>query len=344
MVSLSTIIAEINKLSASDKVRLKNYLMGASPSKPTSLASFVGKERFTGGFVCPICNSKHIVRFGHRADGTQRYKCKDCGKTFVSTSNSIVSGSRISLSVWKKYIECMMYGLSVRECADICRIHRNTAFAWRHKILGALQNMAESVSLDGIIEADETFFPISYKGNHKHSTFKMPRKAHKRGHSTHLRGLSHEKVCVPCAVNRNGLSIAKATNLGRVATRNLHSLYGNRIEKGSVMVTDRMNSYRRFANQNDIELVQLKGGKSKKGIYNIQHINSYHSELKRFMENFKGVSTKHLNNYLIWHNFVNYAPENYAEKKAIMLGFVLSQKLLITFNTISDKPALPFVT
>ena len=55
--------------------------------------------------------------------------------------------------------------------------------------------------------------------------------------------------------------------------------------------------------------MQLKSGKSKQGIYNIQHINSYHSELKRFLYAFKGVSTKYLNNYLIWHNFVNYAKE-----------------------------------
>ena len=49
------------------------------------------------------------------------------------------------------------------------RDSRNTAFLWRHKILDALQNMADDVTLDGIIEADETFFAISYKGNHSKS-------------------------------------------------------------------------------------------------------------------------------------------------------------------------------
>ena len=92
--------------------------------------------------------------------------------------------------------------------------------------MDALQNMADDVTLDGIIEADETFFAISYKGNHsKSKTFAMPRKAHKRGHSTHIRGLSQEKVCVPCAVNRNGLSISKITNTGRVSTIDLHHIY-----------------------------------------------------------------------------------------------------------------------
>lgn len=63
------------------------------------------------------------------------------------------------------------------------------------------------------------------------------------------------------------------------------------------------NSYVRFTNANGINLVQLKTGKSKKGIYNIPHINSYHSKLKRFMRDFNDVSTKYLNNYPVWQQF-----------------------------------------
>jgi len=70
-----------------------------------------------------------------------------------------------------------------------------------------------------------------------------------------------------------------------------------------------------FASKNNIDLVQLKSGKFKQGIYNIQHINNYHSELKRFLYAFKGVSTKYLNNYLILHNFVNYAKELMKKRK-----------------------------
>jgi hypothetical protein len=40
--------------------------------------------------------------------------------------------------------------------------------------------MSNEVVLEGIVEADETFFAISYKGNHKKSkTFKMPRDSRK---------------------------------------------------------------------------------------------------------------------------------------------------------------------
>ena len=175
------------------------------------------------------------------------------------------------------------------------------------------------------------------------TAFAMPRKAHKRGHSTHIRGLSQEKVCVPCAVNRNGLSISKITNTGRVSTRDLHHIYDGRIKTNSTLVTDKMNSYVRFTNANGIDLVQLKTGKAKKGIYNIQHINSYHSQLKRFMRGFNGVSTKYLNNYLVWNNLVNYAKESDMEKRNIFLTFVLATLKTAKCRDLSNRPAVPLV-
>ena len=92
---------------------------------------------------------------------------RDCRKYFSVTTNTIIFCTKLPLEKWKKYIECMMANLSIRKCAEICGINRNTAFLWRHKILDALQNMAESVPLSGIVEGgDETFFPLSYKGSH----------------------------------------------------------------------------------------------------------------------------------------------------------------------------------
>lgn len=108
-------------------------------------------------------------------------------------------------------------------------------------------------------------------------------------------------------------------------------------------LTDKMNSYKRFASKNNIDLVQLKSGKSKQGIYNIQHINSYHSELKKSLYSFKGVSIKYLNNYLIWHNFVNYAKETDEEKKIILLTYVMTTSKSITNQDLSNRPAIPLL-
>ena len=238
----------------------------------------------------------------------------------------------------------MMDGKSLRKSAKYCGIHKNTAFAWRHKILDVLQNMANSVSLNGIIEADETFFSISFKGNHKkNKSFSLPRKAHKRGEDVHVRGISYEKVCVPCAIDRNGHSISKVSNLGRVSTKALHAVFDERFDPDSILCTDKMNSYVRFATKNTLNLVQLKGGREKRGIYNIQRMNAYHSALKLFLSPFKGVSTKYLNNYLIWHNFVNYAKETAFEKENILLEFTLANTSLDKCRTIFLRNPMPLV-
>jgi len=107
------------------------------------------------------------------------------------------------------------------------------------------------------------------------------------------------------------------------------------------MVTDKMNSYKRMCSHNGITLIQLKGSKAKNGIYNIQKINGYHSQLKKFLMNFNGVSTKYLNNYLIWNNFVSYAREDLFEKRNILLRFVLSANLKETGASLSKRKPLP---
>lgn len=146
---------------------------------------------------------------------------------------------------------------------------------------------------------------------------------------------------MPCAVNRNGLSIAKVSNLGRVSTQAIHNVYDGKIAQDSTIVTDKASAYIRFANANSLKLVQLKNSVTKKGIYNIQHINNYHSRLKKFMQNFNGVATKYLNNYLAWNNFVNYAKETVDEKQNILMRFALTTAKDITCKQISQRTSLP---
>ena len=344
MSAVGNILSMIKNLSAAEKRELKMMLLENANATMSDMESFMTDESFAGGMVCPHCGCIHVVRNGHQeGNGKQRYLCRDCGKSFDITSNSIVSGTHKGLDVWERYIACMMQGLSIRKTAEICEMHRNTAFNWRHKILDALQDMSDKVELDGIVEADETFFPISYKGNHSNDeSFTMPRKPHKRGGETHVRGLSKEQVCVACAVNRNGLSIGKVSNLGRISTKDIENVLGGRIDKDATLVTDKMNSYVKFADSEGIKLVQVKGGKSKRGIYNVQRVNSYHSSLSKFMRGFNGVATKYLNGYLAWHNFMKYSKHSDAERKQILLRRVLTLPKKVVCKEISNRDALAF--
>ena len=120
MATVASIIADIASLSYEDRISLKDRLIRAFCSHPSSMEVFVKEERFSGGLVCPVCGCVHVIRNGHRNDGTQRYICRDCGKTFVAASNSIVSYTKKELYVWEKYIDCLINGFSIRKSADIC--------------------------------------------------------------------------------------------------------------------------------------------------------------------------------------------------------------------------------
>ncbi len=69
----------------------------------------------------------------------------------------------------------MAGGLSIRKTAARLVITVDKAFRWRHKFLGFLNGQKPS-ALSGVVEADETFFPVSYKGQKKG----LPRTAKKR--------------------------------------------------------------------------------------------------------------------------------------------------------------------
>jgi hypothetical protein len=44
----------------------------------------------------------------------------------------------------------------------------------------------------------------------------------------------------------------------------------------------------------------IKSGTYKNGIYHINGVNSLHSRFKSWLDRFKGISTKHLQNYVTW--------------------------------------------
>ncbi len=339
---VKTVLQMLPTLTKNYIEHIVSYIDEEGLAPTNDLTEFVEEERFAGGRFCPRCGGVDVIRFGKRPDGVQRYKCYDCERTFSATSNSIVSYTKKDMKVWRKYIECMMNGMSVRKSAEVCNIHPNTAFVWRHKILDALQKMQDEVELDGIVEADETFLPLSYKGNHsKSKTFVMPRKPHKHGHQTKKPGLSLDQVCIPCAVNRKRLSIARVGKLGKVSYDCIEGVFQNQIKSKSILCTDGEKSYRRFSNEHDFKLVQLESGKSKRGIYNIQHINNYHSQLKHFLYRFHGVATKYLNNYLVWHNLVNYYKQDQNEKAERFFTFVVTTQNCTRYASLSFRPEIP---
>ena len=295
----------------------------------------IKEERFSNGLFCTKCGcTTNIVKAGIGRNNKQRYLCKNCSKIFTSTTDTFLSFTKKDIDVWKKYIQCMVRKLSLSKSAKECNISYRTSFMWRHKILDSLR-LSDKTELSGIVEADETFFKVSYKGN----------RIHRRNDSNvRKRGLSKEKVCVVCSIERdNKKSISKIGGLGKASIETIKSVLDKKIKEKSIICTDKDSSYIKFAKSNNLELIRLKGYKEKKGIYHINHINSYHSRLKKFMKNFNGVSTKHLNNYLIWNNMINENSSNNSESFTIDKIWSLGLQNVGTtlYKDVSSRDSIP---
>ncbi len=282
----------IQNLSPEQKSKLIQLLQSESNTTNENLT----ESRFSNGLFCPKCGcTENITKFGFK-NGHQRFRCKNCGRIFNEVTNSFLMGTKKNISIWKKYLECMLNHLPIRKSAITCGINKTTAFVWRHKILDALSIKVErEVKLSGVIEVDETFFNISYKGMRN-----LPREPHKRGFHSPKRGISNDQVCVTCAVDRNKNSYGKISNLGRVRIEDLVKLFEGRVEGESIICSDSNKAYRKFVEGMGCKHVGVESGKYRNGIYHINHINAYHSRLKTFLRKFNGVATKYLNNYVVW--------------------------------------------
>jgi len=120
---------------------------------------------------CPICSGKKYIKYGSYKE-IQRYKCKECGKTFSNNTNLLWSYSKKGLNKWLKFIELMVKKKSLRVCSKILHINLATAFYWRHKILHGLKLGSIPNTLKGDIHINKTIIIENFKGCRKITTTK----------------------------------------------------------------------------------------------------------------------------------------------------------------------------
>jgi len=292
-----------------------------------NISQTVSTDKFedttTNSFMCPHCKSIKVCKNGKR-NKTQTYKCLECKKRYTIKTKTLFSSTKKDISVWKEYIKLMFEGKPIRTIALMLNINVKTSFYWRHKILKTLSSM-KLPKLNGTIEADETYFNLSFKGKKKG----MKRKPHLRGGAIHKRGLSREKVCVACAIDRNKNIMGKSICLGKVRLNKLSVILDKNInfDKSSLLITDGEKSYGKYALKNKINIKQLVGGKSKKKSIHIQNINSHHSALKKWIRRFNGVATKNLDNYLVFFKIMKTIKSGVFDEVIKLFDYTTNQEI-----------------
>lgn len=247
--------------------------------------------------ACPHCHHSGCQHWG-QAHGLPRFRCGACGRTFNALTGTPLARLR-HRQCWGTYAQALIEGETVRAAARRCGVHKNTAFRWRHRFL-ALPAKVKPSHLHGIVEADETYFLESHKGE-RH----LPRPPRQRGGVAAKRGLSAEQI--PVLVVRDRSATTTDAVLPKANTAALSAVLAPIVDPDAVLCSDSSAIYRGFAEATKIAHtpVNLSAGiRVIDHAFHIQNVNAYHGRLKGWMARFHGVATKYLPNYLGWRRFL----------------------------------------
>ena len=271
------------------------------------------ETRLTERLACPHCQGDRVVRNGS-ASGLQRYKCRGCQRTFNALSTTPLARLRMKTK-WLAQQDVLQQGLSVHQAAAALEVAATTAFRWRHRFL-KLAQAVKAQELTGVVEADETFFLRSSKGQ------RPGRKPRKRGGraSRNERGLD----LMPILVARDRSGATADFLLEAVSKTCLSQALKPRIHSDAILCTDGSAAMAAAAHDMGLqhEALNLRTGERVRGPWHIQNVNAYHGRLKAWIARFKGVATDYLESYLGWFRALDRASKH-RQKSAPLLALAM---------------------
>lgn len=283
----SALLTQVGSLSVKQKAQLFEELV--NPDTKQLPAQLIDEE-FSSKPTCPSCSGQAVHKWGV-VSGLQRYRCKECKRTFNALTGTSMAHLR-KKELWEEYSRALSESLSLTKTAERCGIDRTTAFRWRHRFLP--QSGMQLVKCSGITEIDETYFRESFKGKKV-----LHRKARKRG-KLNVRGLSAEQIAVVVARDRNGHTCDAV--LRERSAKQVGLSIGAYIDTNSLLCIEKSKILMKFAKDAGLafELIGTKQRKGREKVFHVQTVNAYHSRLKNWMVRFNGVATARLPNYLAW--------------------------------------------
>lgn len=253
------------------------------------------------GKGCPECGNSNYVLNG-RDKGIQKYKCKHCKKYFNEFSGSAAAYLK-KRDKLKPFIEGMLSGDSLKRCAENLGLSTDTTHAWRIKVLAA-HGAHVPKEYSGIVEIVEYISTFSRKGQGA----KAKRIGQKGTLSSDIQNQKQKEdpqdpVSVIVIQDRDKnleLKVIKQGVLSAVDVKTHFSLKLKRVKK---LCIEQNEPIKQFAKNKKISYHIKDKRKKIKG-----RNKYYHTEQTRktifnwllWMDRFKGVSSKYLQNYLYW--------------------------------------------
>ena len=314
-------------------IEFKNYIaenLSKLCSTKNSNSKIISKFKTEENF-CKKCGCL-LHKNGKTKTGVQKYICSECKSTSSETTETIICHSKLSFEIWSNVIDNLLNGFSLRRIAEENNISLLTSFRLRHKVLYALKCFIKNIKLSGKIQSDEKYFSINLKGTKPQN---MPRYSKKRtSTNSPYRGISHHKICVVSSIDENDNLLLEIVGLGRCTTDMLKKSLGLKLNNAKSINADSASAYQEFCSEYKLTLNAIPSGFHNDGIFNISEINGIHSQLETWLSKFRGISTRHLQEYLDWFIYI------FTMKKRFLLNKIKTEsycQILIGNNYIKSN-------
>ena len=252
---------------------------------------------------CPVCGiaEPKIIKKGF-LNGKQRVECQSCIHKIVQTRGKLRYNSHQSEAQWSILIVDTLNAIPLVKTAAELDVSTETVFHMRHKFLLLLEQLLyeQPITLEGIIEMDETYINDGFKGIKRTSG----RKARKHGERAQKRGLSEEKLCIFMGTYRLGQELVQCVNRAKPSSKEVIQVFGSVIKEQSILINDGLFSNYDLIQQNKLTSMVVSDHQTFTPVIHLNTVNSMHSGFKKLYRHYRGVSTKYLSRYLALYIFM----------------------------------------
>ena len=187
--------------------------------------------RWPRGPECAHCASSNTVRLEGNATRAGVLKCRECGKQFTVTVNTIMYRSKIPMTKWLVAFHLMC---SSKKGISALQLQRElglgsyqTAWHMAHRVRYAMNSGGLAAPLKGDVEVDET---------------NIGRKPRKGSPKKSIRGRSTKRQPVMALVERNGM--ARTRVVPNVSGATLSMVIREAVDRDSRIIIDEWSGYR----------------------------------------------------------------------------------------------------
>lgn len=281
---------------------------------------------------CRFCGSAHFKKNGFYPYGVRQYKCCDCNKKFSVITGTIFDSHKISITEWIEYWRNLLQYLSLSADSWNNKNAFTTAKYWFAKTCLLLDEIQDSILLEGDVYCDETFIPVRSEDIIRKENYQK------------LRGHSINQMCIATITDGKTVFV-KYIGLGEPAGRKVYEALKDHIKQGSRLITDEDPCHNMLVRKLELKNIQYDS-KKMKGLPDNKNpmnpINQVHNRLQKFLRAHSGFRRDELPGYLNLFAFSFNAPHDLYEKldRLLNLSFENPKTLRCREQYRKSKPDL----